>query len=154
MANGLMWVELQLQLWLQFLRNQSFLHQILTLKSRRQKKARTMKHVCDNMTSSTRHCRFASTSSHNCLDLQVWCSCVHLSWLHKSLTCDEPLDRTDMHGAQRPKILSSLFFMLMSRSSTSNSYVMRCHLLPVNPFISVFGSLRGTEEPARITSLG
>ena len=28
---------------------------------------------------------------------------------HKSLTCDEPLDRIDVHGAQRPKILSSLF---------------------------------------------
>ena len=26
------------------------------------------------------------------------------------LTCDEPLDRIDVHGAQRPKTLSSLFF--------------------------------------------
>ena len=27
----------------------------------------------------------------------------------KSLTCDEPLDGIDVHGAQRPEILNSLF---------------------------------------------
>ena len=34
---------------------------------------------CDDVTSSMRCCRFTSTSGHNCLDLQVWHLCVHLS---------------------------------------------------------------------------
>ena len=34
-----------------------------------------------------------------------------LSQRHGSLTFDEPLDRIDVHCAQRPKMLSSLFYV-------------------------------------------
>ena len=53
--------------------------------------------------------------THIHLDLQVWWLHINVSWCHKSLTCDEPLDRIDEHGAQRPKTLSSLFCVDKSR---------------------------------------
>ena len=33
--------------------------------------------------------------------------CIHFSWRRKSLTCDEPSDRIDVGGAQRPETLTS-----------------------------------------------
>ena len=67
------------------------------------------------------HCGFASTSrsgnrtSTSC-DLNIY-----LSWRPKSLTCDEPLDRIDVHSAQRPETLSSLFSGTVSPDGGSQS---------------------------------
>ena len=91
----------------------------------------------DDMTSLIHYKHFTSTSRSSYLHLWVCWLHVCLSWRHESLTCDEPLDRIDMHGAQCPKILSSLFHVdiqpltMMSRSSTMVTYVQKRPLMTI-----------------------
>ena len=53
---------------------------------------------------------------------------IHFSWHPKSLTCDEPLDRIDVHGAQRPKTLSSLFCVDVQTSLWKTFHCTSCQL--------------------------